>query len=610
MKKKASLKERFSYWFDNKMSSGSLSLIKLLALASVIIVFVIAFFVFVLGLNEGDGFLSAFWNSLATIINAWMPYYEDGGAGYLLLMALASLAGLLITSILIGIIASAIEEKVNSLKRGTSHVLEEDHLVVLGFYPGEYTLLRQLVLAAADQPCCIVVAGDVEQEDMEQCIRENVCIPKNVRIICRTVDIFDPHALERCSISGCRTVIISPTDDFRTTKALLAVSTIINRTDNETVRVGAIVSKSEYRFPPSIAEKHNVTTLQTTETIAKIIAHSCTQPGLSDTFREIFNFEGSELYVETIPGSQGLSFEELTLRLDRSVPIGIAGPEGIRINPPADAVIEEGDQILLFAETKGTAGLVPMPELPETPLLEGYAGDPPRGTVAIIGGNESLLTILQELPDNVSKVILAGSAMQYKDETMRIADDRGNLAVSFFREDISNGGALVSLAGRASHIVVLSDYGKADDDADMDTIFLLLNLRDIRTRFGLEFNITAEMRREANQNLVTTDDNTDFVVASNMSSLILAQLAESPELISAFSEILSNEGSELYLKTAGQLRCAGERTVAELRKIALTQRYIMIGYRKKEDSESHFNPPLHETVELKDRDSLIVIGEQ
>ena len=97
-----------------------------------------------------------------------MPSFEDGSPGYLILMSITAIAGLLFTSVLIGIITSAIEEKIDNLKRGNSFVLEKDHIVVLGFYPGEYTLINQLILAAGDEPACIVIAEDMEREEMEQ----------------------------------------------------------------------------------------------------------------------------------------------------------------------------------------------------------------------------------------------------------------------------------------------------------------------------------------------------------------------------------------------------------------------------------------------------------
>ena len=110
------------------------------------------------------------------------------------------------------------------------------------------------------------------------------------------------------------------------------------------------------------------------------------------------------------------------------------------------------------------------------------------------------------------------------------------------------------------------------------------------------------MQLEQNQKLIGKGDTTDFIVLSSMSSLILAQLAESPELIDAFKEILSNTGNELYLKEVEQLQLEGESTTRELRK-------LMIGYL---DSQkvSHFNLKLYDKIYLKKEDKLIVIGEE
>ena len=157
------LKKRFQYWFDNRMTRGSLGLIRILIIASVLIAVLMGIVIIVCGFSdEGEGG-AVIWDSIATVINAWMPSFEDGSPGYLIVMSVTAIAGVLFTSVLIGIITSAIEEKIDSLKRGNSLVLEEGHIVVLGFYPGEYTLLQQLILAAADEPACVVVAEDMDR---------------------------------------------------------------------------------------------------------------------------------------------------------------------------------------------------------------------------------------------------------------------------------------------------------------------------------------------------------------------------------------------------------------------------------------------------------------
>ena len=143
----------------------------------------------------------------------------------------------------------------------------------------------------------------------------------------------------------------------------------------------------------------------------------------------------------------------------------------------------------------------------------------------------------------------------------------------------------------------------------MEAILLLQDLRDIRKRYGLSFNITVEMQKEHNQKLVGRGDHTDFLVASSMSSLILAQLAESPELIDVFKEILSNKGSELYLKSASSMQRSETFSLRSLRRMFLKEGYILMGYLDSEKN-SYFNLPLDEKITFSDDVELIVLGEQ
>ena len=604
------LKKRFQYWFDNRMTRGSLGLIRILIIASILIAVLMGIVIIVCGFSdEGEGG-AVIWDSIATVINAWMPSFEDGSPGYLIVMSVTAIAGVLFTSVLIGIITSAIEEKIDSLKRGNSLVLEEGHIVVLGFYPGEYTLLQQLILAAADEPACVVVAEDMDRAEMEDNIRENLDVPKNFRIVCRTADITDPASLEKCSVETCRTVIVSPTDDVTTMKAVLAVSALLEEKGAPQIAVNAIISRNEYRFPPSLAEANNISTLQTNVILAKMIAHSCTQTGLSETFREIFNFEGSEFYLIGADEAAGLSFETLSLRLENAVPVGIGRDGRVLMAPPADTVIEASDKLLVFSERSDSARLgAEAPALPDGPSLSANAAEAPTEAV-IIGSNEMLPVILAELPENVTRVFLVSPL--YEDgvpkKAAAAALARG-IKIEAIAEDPHTEETLDRLARLAGHIVILGDHEKEPEEADMEAVFLLLNLRDIRVRSGLDFNITVEMHLEHSQKLAGRGDRTDFLVSSSMSSLIVAQLAESPELIGVFREILSNRGNELYLKNAGLLGLAGQHTVRGLRRAMLRHGYILMGHLDPE-KQSRFDLGLDETLTLTDEDCLIVLGEK
>lgn len=611
-KKKLTWLQKQRYWLDDVMQKGSLGLLRLLIIGiaimtafSGVVLLLISQFV-----GEEQDISSAMWDSFATIINNWIPYYEDGWIGYRVMMTLAAIFGLMIASVLIGIITTAIEEKIDSLKAGNLPVVEEDHIVVLGFRPGEYALIQELVIGAEKRPCCIVVASELERDEIEDSISDNVECPKNVRILCRSVDIFDPGTLERCALDSCKTVIISPTDNERTIRMLLAVTRILHETPGCEIRTIAVLSENDYRIPSAVVERYGILLLHTEGTIARIMAHSCTQPGLSKTMLEMFHFEGSEMHIISLPGTEGLTFEQLLCRVEDAFPIGICKGENVFLNPEGDMVLEAGDRLLVFCEESDSAKLLPERALQPMETLSYNASASGAGRLVIIGSNEFLATILLELPENVSAVTLAEVEEQYRQQALDAAARREQkLTVTFFEQDVSELSALEQLAGTAEHIVLLSDHSKADDEADMQTIFKLLTLRDIRDRLGLSYNITSEMRRENNQNLLIPDVDTEFVVSSNMSSLFLAQLSQSPELILVFNELLTNEGNEVYLKTAQELHCAGTWTGMDLRRRLLPQHYVMIGYMNAESIECTFELSLDESVTLNPDDKLIVIGE-
>ncbi len=603
-------KNRLKYWFDNRMSKGSLGFIRLLIAASVLLAILVAGLIILLNFNEEGETASVFWDSIATVINAWMPSFEDGSPGYVILMSVVAIAGVLFTSVLIGIVTSAIETKIENLKQGNSLVLEKGHTVILGFYPGEYTLLSELILAAAGSPACVVIAEDMDREEMEQNIAENVAAPKNFRIICRTADITDPASLEKCSVETCKTIIVSPADDMRTVKAVLAVSILLAEKGVPEISVNALVSNSAYIFPQSAAEANNITTLETNSILAKMIAHSCTQTGLSETFREVFNFEGSEFYLADIAGINGLTFEDLLLRTDNATPAGVLRGGEVTLNPPPGFVFNDTDRVLVFAEESDSAKLVSAADNSTVPAAADIRTTDDRTDTVIIGYNETLPVLLRELPENVSHVYLAGQSADgpEKEELERIAAGRG-LHLDHIYEDPRSEEALCGIARMAEHIVILNDHEKDAEEADMEAIFLLMRLRDIRKRFDLSFNITVEMQRERNQKLAGRGDATDFLVTSSMSSLILARLAESPELRSVFREILSNKGNELYLKSVSQMRLQGRHTVRDLRRIMLQHGYLLIGHLDA-DKNSRFDLPLGEVITLKEEDCLIVLGDK
>jgi hypothetical protein len=161
----------------------------------------------------------------------------------------------------------------------------------------------------------------------------------------------------------------------------------------------------------------------------------------------------------------------------------------------------------------------------------------------------------------------------------------------------------------ATHLIVLSDPKKSDEDADTDTMVRIIRLRNLKKKLGLHFSITAEMRCENNRKLIAESGSEDVVVASDMSAMMLAQVAEDPRRLGLFNELLDEQGCEVYLKPLADFGISETKmTVREFRRQIYAHGYTPLGIRT---LEGYFQV-LDDNVPIQPRsgDSLVLIGEE
>ncbi|MBQ2311030.1 MAG: hypothetical protein II185_00570, partial [Firmicutes bacterium] len=228
--------------------------------------------------------------------------------------------------------------------------------------------------------------------------------------------------------------------------------------------------------------------------------------------------------------------------------------------------------------------------------------------IVVIGFSNELLTIINELPDNINKITLAGISADQRNASLPDSSEFSSEIEGDYRS-LDSERVLYDVVKDAPHIIVLSDRKKSPEDADTDVIMRIMKLRDIKKKYGLGFTITAEIRCENNRKLLNYETGDDFIVATDMSSMILAQICEDPRRNALFAEFLDEEGSEIYLKTPEQLGIKTEGlTNLELRAQLYAMGYILLGFKTSEDP---FIPYVKDgPVELEPGDGLVVIGEE
>ena len=159
------------------MSKGTRSLLFFLAVITAVVVSIGGLAALALGGPDGSGGGSAghsIWFTLMHAINTGVLAKEEGTVAYLAVMTIVTLVGIFITSFLIGTISNAIKEKVTSLQRGRSLVIENGHIVVIGFDENITTIIEELAIAYKNQTNgVIVVMAERDKMAMDQKLRKN-----------------------------------------------------------------------------------------------------------------------------------------------------------------------------------------------------------------------------------------------------------------------------------------------------------------------------------------------------------------------------------------------------------------------------------------------------
>ncbi len=615
--KNPSWKDKLQYWFDNLMSKGSLSLIGLLAVITGIVIAIAGFIVALLPDAEGAGVLSSIWFSLMHAIDAGTIAGDSGSFPFMLIMAIVTLCGLFITSMLIGVIGSGLEDKMNALRKGRSQVLEQNHVIIFGFNENALNILRELILANENHKNSVVVVMDnQDKSEMEDTIAQRIQDTKTTRIICRTGSMDNLADVEICSPSTCRSIIINAEDDFMSVKAILACATVLENSGNTEAYITALIRSEENVDAAKIAGKGRVEVFYFQNSIARIMAHTCRQPGMSSVFTNLLSFEGDEIYVEAIPSMAGKTIAEANLFFPKSTLIGLVQDGMPKLNPPVDTKIAPQDKLILIAQDDGVS--IPTKEagiVNKSLFAPVASSSTPLQKTLILGCNELLQQVVTELDCYLASnapVIIAALEDDLSKNQLPEQGQLKNVALEIRSCDIFQRSCLEELlASKPDNVLILTDSDNEESDAR--TLLLLLQLRDIAAKTGLKFSVTSEMRSVENQELAQVTKVTDFVVSSNITALMMTQISQAREQFVILDDLLSDDGSELYMKDAGRYVQLGESVDFYTIGAAATQYgEIALGYKKfRADGEFDIilNPPKSSTVILSKGDSLILLAE-
>lgn len=628
--KDISVRQRFNYWFDNTMSKGTAALIGWLFAISAMLILAIAFLVWITRVDPGRrSFLDLVWASLLRTLDPGTMGGDSGGVLFLFSMLAVTLGGIFVVSLLIGILTSGIEGKLEQLRKGRSRIVEQGHTVILGWSPQIFSIISELVIANSNRPrSCIAILAPQDKLEMETAIKEKIDSGGRTRIVCRTGDPIDLTDLEIISPHTARSVIIlaqgQSDADIQTIKTILALTNNPNRRPGM-YHIVAEIHNPGFIETARLVGRDEVELILVDELIARIIAQTCRQSGLSVIYHELLDFGGDEIYFKEEPGLVGKTYGEALLAFEDSALIGLSTAQGgVRLSPGMEHVIGPGEQVVAISEDDDTIRLNGLPngKVDLTAIQHTHPEKPHVENTLILGWNRNAPAIVQELdqyvPAGSAVTVVADRPLEEMQSQLRELNLH-NQSVEARRGHPTSRRYLDKLGVNSyHHVITLGNTDILDpQEADAHTLVTLLHLRDTSEKSGHSFSIVSEMADMRNRALAEVTRADDFIVSDRLVSLMLSQISENKGLAAVFQDLFDPEGAELYLKPAGDYvnttKPVSFYTVVE----AARQRgETAIGYRIAAESSNPgrsygvmINPAKSEMVTFLPNDRVIVLAE-
>jgi voltage-gated potassium channel Kch len=634
--------DRVRYYVDLFMSSSPASRFLGLFGISFVVVAVCAGLALLASPPDGDlsgNFLEAMWWALIRVVDSG-GMAEDKGAAVRLVAVFATLCGVMVVALLIGLVSSAMAEKIESLRAGRSPVIDADHTLLLGFGDKAFPILRELREAnSSKKQASIVVLTARSKQEVEDEIREGMGPMGTTRVVVRQGSPFSPADLRKVGAGRARAIIVLAdsiaSEDGEAEAAgdpdLAAIKTLLalRRVRGALVENHAVVELADARRAPVIQRLggRGVEIVTMRETLARLMVQTARQAGLAGIYRTLLGFDGAEFYVKAFPELSGKPFGSVQPYLRGAIAVGVrrvtaGGERQVCLNPDAQLKIGAKDELVVLAEDDDSFGVdlqrplnakifEPRPaprsaRQPEHVLLCGRRADMARLLVDFDAyaapGSE-----VSWMPGDGEPPTLEGEGpLAFK-----------NIKLLHRDGDPTDPDVVKAIvADRFESILLVADDRLKAEEADARTVIALLMLREgfAAALAGAPAGtrpprIISEILDPRTKDLVTADEATDFVVSSEITSMLLAQVAEQRDVNLLYTDLFDPDGSEIYLKSVDRYAPVGA-PVSFASVAAVARRYgeVALGcYRF--GSAPLLNPSPETALVLQAGDKIVVLAE-
>ncbi|KAI5349017.1 hypothetical protein L3X38_001904 [Prunus dulcis] len=625
-----SLNKQLAYRVDLFLSVHPYSKPLALLVATVLLIFLGGLALF--GVKD-DSLAECLWLSWTYVADSG-NHTDSEKIGERLVSVSISFGGMLIFAMMLGLVSDAISEKFDSLRKGRSKVVEQNHTLILGWSDKLGSLLNQLAIANESLGGGIVVVmAERDKEEMELDIAKMEFNFKGTSVICRSGSPLILADLKKVSVSKARAIIILAEDGNADQSDARALRTVLSLTGvKEGLRGHIVVELSDLdnEVLVKLVGGDLVETVVAHDVIGRLMIQCARQPGLAQIWEDILGFENCEFYIKRWSQLDGMHFEDVLISYPDAIPCGIkvASLGGkIILNPDDSYVLQEGDEVLVIAEDDDTYAPAPLPMVWRGSLPKDFIVPKSAERILFCGWRrdmEDMIMVLDAFLAPSSELWMFNEVAE-KEREKKLID--GGLDISRLVNI-----TLVNREGNAvirrhleslplqsfDSILILADESVEDSaiQADSRSLATLLLIRDIQAKrlpmvthvqrgsfsqgswigemqqASDKSVIISEILDPRTKNLLSMSKISDYVLSNELVSMALAMVAEDRQINDVLEELFAEEGNELQIRQADlYLREGEELSFYEVLLRARQRREVMIGYRLADAERAVINPP-------------------
>ena len=570
----------------------------------------------VFGMNDDKPFFDQWWDSLTNIINIGSGDNFNERLVNFLYWAL----GVAFSGTIIAFLAAKVSNFITNLNKGKSTIIDTNHYVIIGWNANIFNIFAEIQTANLNQskPTILCFNG-LDNLEMRAMIDLEISKFKKIRVLTRSGDVYNIADLARTNAKNAKSVIIlddTVKKNFNIETTLLAVKKNI---PNNNIPIVVQFSNEDNIATLSDLMSNQLYPISKNKLISNVTSQAVRNKHISSVVLDFLDYDGDEVYFFKAGVFVGLTFKQVMLNLQSEMLIGVlTNNNKVVLNPDKNYIIQNEDQLIIIAEDdENILKLHDKPYLSELlnviaikPRTESF--EEPK-SILVLGWSK----LGQQIFDKTIQFLGAGSKVSFlyrKDFVTTIPNTENYSHEVSLIETNTNDQELLSnclIANDFDIVLILGydDYYSADVS---DTYSMMKNLavkKILETKkTSFSTRIILQLNDGSKKDLISTNQESEFIVSDLLSALLITQLADNPKLWYVFEELFSNEGLKININHSDAYDPIKkeEISVEDLLILALKKNETLIGY--VENNQCYLNPNKSKIINDITKTELIVIG--